>query len=327
MAAGAAAFAACGVARALVDEGAAPQSMPRVDWPTVAGWGAAGAAAAVALARIPWFRAAPHRGPSLGIPAGAALLAFALSFLLGGLGAWMAGEATALLPGAGGAAGDAAGRAAGGAAAPSSLRSLALAALGSRVGQFAAFGAALVLAPALLPSTAGARAAPQQRPRGLAESLLLAAAWALLLWPVAQGAGALAGAAEALAGAARPALGHTTLEALSSSGPADPWWWATVALAVAVSPVAEELVYRGLLQQGLKAGGMRPGAAVAMTSVLFAAVHVPALTAGAQAAGLATLVALSVGWGFLYERTGRLAAPMLAHAAFNAVNVAVALPG
>lgn len=323
MAAGAAAFAACGVARALVDEGAAPQSMPRVDWPTVAGWGAAGAAAAVALARIPWFRAAPHRGPSLGIPAGAALLAFALSFLLGGLGAWMAGEATALLPGAGGAAGDAAG----GAAAPSSLRSLALAALGSRVGQFAAFGAALVLAPALLPSTAGARAAPQQRPRGLAESLLLAAAWALLLWPVAQGAGALAGAAEALAGAARPALGHTTLEALSSSGPADPWWWATVALAVAVSPVAEELVYRGLLQQGLKAGGMRPGAAVAMTSVLFAAVHVPALTAGAQAAGLATLVALSVGWGFLYERTGRLAAPMLAHAAFNAANVAVALPG
>lgn len=299
--------------------------MPRVDWPTVAGWGAAGAAAAFALARVPWFRAAPHRGPSPGIPAGAALLGFALSFLLGGLGAWTAGEVTALLQGAGvpGAA-DAGG--AGDAAAPSSLRASAIAALGSRVGQFAAFGAALVLAPALLPA-GGARAAPQQRPRGPVESLLLASAWALLLWPVAQGAGALAGAAETLAGTARPALGHTTLEALSASGPADPWWWVTVAMAVAVAPVAEELVYRGLLQQGLKAGGMRTGTAVAVTSVLFAAVHVPALTAGAQAAGLATLVALSVGWGCLYERTGRLAAPMLAHAAFNAANVAVALQG
>jgi membrane protease YdiL (CAAX protease family) len=42
---------------------------------------------------------------------------------------------------------------------------------------------------------------------------------------------------------------------------------------------------------------------------------------------LATLVVLSVGWGMLYERTGRLWAPMIAHAAFNAANLWVALKG
>jgi membrane protease YdiL (CAAX protease family) len=39
---------------------------------------------------------------------------------------------------------------------------------------------------------------------------------------------------------------------------------------------------------------------------------------------MATLVLLSVGWGMLYERSGRIVAPVVAHAAFNAVNLWIA---
>jgi hypothetical protein len=96
-------------------------------------------------------------------------------------------------------------------------------------------------------------------------------------------------------------------------------------MAAALGPLAEELVYRGLLQQGLKAAGLGTGAAIAVTSVLFALVHLPVLVPGARASGIATLLVLSAGWGLLYERTGRIAAPVLAHAAFNAANLAIAL--
>jgi membrane protease YdiL (CAAX protease family) len=36
------------------------------------------------------------------------------------------------------------------------------------------------------------------------------------------------------------------------------------------------------------------------------------------------LFTLSVAWGLLYERTGRISAPALAHAAFNAANLVIA---
>ena len=67
--------------------------------------------------------------------------------------------------------------------------------------------------------------------------------------------------------------------------------------------------------------------ALAVTSILFAIVHWGVLTEGSQVGALATQVVLSVGWGMLYERTGRLWAPMIAHAAFNAANLWVALKG
>ena len=157
----------------------------------------------------------------------------------------------------------------------------------------------------------------------LAAAGLMAAA--VLLWPVAQAAGSIVGAAAAWMDGPRPGLGHETLGALAASGPSDPWWWLSVAMAAVLGPIAEELVYRGLLQQGLKATGLGVGPAVAVTSVLFALVHLPVLVPGARASGIATLLVLSVAWGLLYERTGRIAAPIVAHAAFNAANLAIAL--
>ena len=62
-----------------------------------------------------------------------------------------------------------------------------------------------------------------------------------------------------------PAVAHQTLDALSHSGARDPWWWLAILGAAVLAPVAEELLYRGLLQQGLKAAGLKPRGAIAVT--------------------------------------------------------------
>lgn len=278
--------------------------MPGIAWWSILGWCAAAAAALAVLVRVPWFRALPRTGPAWPLRAESGLLAFAGSFLL----AAIAGSAV-------GALGE---RAAG--AEDGELGAKTVQVLASRVAQLAAVGAAFLLrGPALHGAIAG------RVPRARAESVLLACAWAALLWPIAQAAGSVAGAVEQLAGGATPALGHETLGMLSRSGPSSPWWWATVFAAVGLAPVAEELVYRGLLQQGLRAAGLGTGAAIALTSALFALMHLTVLVPGARLSGLAVLMALSIGWGVLYERTGRMAAPIVAHAAFNAANLAIAL--
>jgi hypothetical protein len=88
--------------------------------------------------------------------------------------------------------------------------------------------------------------------------------------------------------------------------------------------VVEEFLWRGFLQQGLKATGIGVRPAVAVTACLFALIHLPALPEGARVGGVATLVVLGVAWGLLYERTGRIAAPIMAHAAFNVANLLIA---
>ena len=299
----AAALAACAAGRAGAGQGAAPESMPPIPWWSIAGWSACAALAALVLLRVRWFRAVPRTGPAWPLRAEASMLAFAGSFLLAAAAGTMVS------------------------ASGEELRGQALQVTAARLAQLAAVAAALAV-PAFRTRRAGSaadRGVVHRQPCGIAEGTLMAAAAALLLWPVAQAAGSLAGAAAAWAEGPRPDLGHETLGALAASGPSDPWWWLCVAMAAALGPLAEELVYRGLLQQGLKAAGLGTGAAIAVTSVLFALVHLPVLVPGARASGIATLLVLSAGWGLLYERTGRIAAPVLAHAAFNAANLAIAL--
>lgn len=93
-----------------------------------------------------------------------------------------------------------------------------------------------------------------------------------------------------------------------------------VFMAVGVAPVAEELLFRGLLQTALRRLGLSPWLAILIASALFAASHGPNLY-GAWPA----LFSLSVALGYNYERTGRLTAPVLMHGLFNAVNVAAEL--
>lgn len=84
--------------------------------------------------------------------------------------------------------------------------------------------------------------------------------------------------------------------------------------AIVAVPVAEEVLFRGVLYAWLRQCGWI-GLAWFASALLFALVHMNLL------AFLPLLaVALTLTW--LYERTGNLHAPILAHAVFNAMNVA-----
>ena len=274
-------------------------------------WCVLAVAAVVAVLRGEWFRATPRIGPAWTLRGEPSIFGFAAAFLAASVGASIA--VTVFAPED--------------PAAP--LRMMAGRSVLAHAAQIAVV-AFLFTVPQFRPRgahTAVARGGVHQHPRGALESLVMALAAALMLWPVTQAIGGGVAWVQSWWGAVAPAVAHQTLEALSHSGVRDPWWWLAILGAAVLAPVAEELLYRGLLQQGLKAAGLKPRGAIAVTSILFAIVHWGVLTEGSQVGALATLVVLSVGWGMLYERTGRLWAPMIAHAAFNAANLWVALRG
>ena len=61
--------------------------------------------------------------------------------------------------------------------------------------------------------------------------------------------------------------------------------------------------------------------AITLTSVAFVLMHMTVASPHA----LAPLFVLSLGLGWAYERTGRLAAPIVMHMVFNLANLALAL--
>lgn len=85
--------------------------------------------------------------------------------------------------------------------------------------------------------------------------------------------------------------------------------------AILLAPVAEELLFRGILYPTLKQSG-HPQVALWVSSLLFAATHVNLLIFVPL-----TFLALILTW--LYEKTGNLLIPILTHVAFNAVNFAL----
>jgi hypothetical protein len=119
-----------------------------------------------------------------------------------------------------------------------------------------------------------------------------------------------------------PLLGRSTEEleepARKLAERADsPTGWVVFALIVVVAaPLVEELFYRGLVLRSLTKSGLPNWVVVVLSAALFAAMHLQAL----QFAGL---FAFGVVLAVLALRTGRLAAPIVAHMAFNAVTVVV----
>lgn len=103
------------------------------------------------------------------------------------------------------------------------------------------------------------------------------------------------------------------VEALTNSSA----WFDRAALAVVavlLAPVAEELLFRGILYPAIKRGGF-PRLALWGTSLLFALIHLNLVTFVPL-----LLFALALTW--VYERTGNLLAPLIAHALFNILNFA-----
>jgi hypothetical protein len=96
---------------------------------------------------------------------------------------------------------------------------------------------------------------------------------------------------------------------------AAPGWrlWILGALVAGVTPFAEEIFFRGLLQPVL-VHRVGPTFGVGLGAVLFAAVHF-------QLPQLLPLVAVGVVLGYLVWRTGRLGPAIVTHAVFNGLTV------
>jgi membrane protease YdiL (CAAX protease family) len=92
--------------------------------------------------------------------------------------------------------------------------------------------------------------------------------------------------------------------------------------AVVVAPIAEELLFRGLLHRSLRTR-MRIVPATVLSSVLFAVVHVD--IALSQPLGLVGLALVGAVHAVAYERTGGLVVPILIHAVHNAVGIVALL--
>jgi len=99
-------------------------------------------------------------------------------------------------------------------------------------------------------------------------------------------------------------------------------WWTRVYLglfAVAIAPVAEEFIFRGVLYPFVKQLGL-PRVALFGVSAIFALIHLDVTI-------LVPLFVLALVLTWLYERTDSLLAPIAAHSLFNAANLVVLLFG
>ena len=115
-------------------------------------------------------------------------------------------------------------------------------------------------------------------------------------------------------------LAHDTLRAMIER-PADSWFIAQAVLVIVFAPILEEILYRGVFQETLRRLDLGPWPAILGTSVFFAIMHWSVVELHA----LVSLLVLSIGFGWIYERTGRLTAPIVMHALFNAGNLGIAL--
>ena len=130
--------------------------------------------------------------------------------------------------------------------------------------------------------------------------------------------------ASALGHGPSDAIAHDTLDAILSPE-AGVWMWVLIAGAVVVTPIVEEVLFRGLLQSALAA--IMPGrwgkwGAVVVASALFTLAHT---TGGVEWHSLPAIAVLGLSMAIAYERTGRIAVPIAMHLAFNGANVLLAL--
>lgn len=116
-------------------------------------------------------------------------------------------------------------------------------------------------------------------------------------------------------GREQPAVDHVLLESMRGSQE----FWVVLALtfsAVALAPLLEEILFRGLIQTALlhHLGYRARPVILVLAAALFALIHLEAVSWFAMPA----LFVLGLMFGAIYERTGNLWLPIIAHATFNA---------
>lgn len=94
-----------------------------------------------------------------------------------------------------------------------------------------------------------------------------------------------------------------------------------VVAAVVLAPIIEELIYRGALFQSARSSfGMVGG--IVVSALVFAGVHAEVWSSAPAMFGL---LVLGLWLAAIFHRTGSLVVPVLAHATFNGVTLALAL--
>lgn len=165
------------------------------------------------------------------------------------------------------------------------------------------------------PSATGIRVRGGDAIRGLA--------WFLAAVPMVLAVNMIAGEIVTRARGVPPdPIAHSTLRTIAERRD-DPWTWGLVVAAAVGAPLAEEIMYRVFVQSGLLRLFRSAWPAILLTSVVFAAMH----GGVAPTHALPGLFVFSVCLGVAYERSRRLGVPIVMHALFNAVNLAMVLAG
>ena len=98
---------------------------------------------------------------------------------------------------------------------------------------------------------------------------------------------------------------------------AEGWWVLALVIVVAVgAPIVEEFIYRGVVLQSLE-GRLNDGLALVVSAAFFGAIHL-------QPVEFPGLFLIGLVFGTCWQRTGRIACPILAHVAFNAAGLLLA---
>jgi len=125
-----------------------------------------------------------------------------------------------------------------------------------------------------------------------------------------------------LIGQETPSVGHEALREMQNTNAPDRLAMLILG-AVVVAPILEEILFRGVVQTGLGRllGWKKRWRIVLIASLLFAMTH----TDVALWQTIPALAVLGFVLGYLYERHGSLLPCILAHAGFNAFNIALVL--
>lgn len=164
-----------------------------------------------------------------------------------------------------------------------------------------------------------------RRPSG--RDLLIGVLAIVIAMPVVNATGLIAlEIYRALKQSSPPAIGHNTLQTISERKD-DFWAWAQAGSAILITPIVEELIYRFFLQTALIRLVRRAWLGVLLTAGLFAAAHISAVPSATLSTVLPVLFVLGLALGIAMQRTGKLSVPIVMHAVFNAVNVALTVWG
>ena len=93
--------------------------------------------------------------------------------------------------------------------------------------------------------------------------------------------------------------------------------------AILFAPIGEELLFRGMLFQSVRARlGTWPG--IGLSAVAFGLVHVgPTTSTGGNLVVFTTIFALGMVLAWMFHRSGSIVVPIVAHCTFNAISAAL----